>query len=214
MLALGAVVMWQAGEATMLMLLLLGYAGVGVVLWQLAKALKREKRAAKDNQRLTAVTGAVLTTVLLLAVVVVTAQQKGPEPVQDLGEQGNAARPPIIQRLVAQGSEGFRGTQVQESTFLLAKTEGTERGPQGETLSYTVIQVKAPILYTPCLNQLRCQYEDWPGRYVYRETDPAPWGALAAWRLWVAGEAGDTWLLCWEDTLVELTADPVLTGTA
>lgn len=214
LLVLGVVVLWQAGQGTLLVLLLLGYAGVGVILWQLSKALKREKRAAKENRRLTTVSGAVLTAVLLMAVLLVTAQKGGPEAALGLEEKKDITRPPIVQQLLAQRGEGFRGTLFQESTFLLAKTEGAEEGPQGEELSYTVIQVKAPALYGPCLNQLRGQYEDRPGHYVYRQTDPAPWGASAAWRLWAVGEAQDTWLLCWEDTLVELTADPVLTGRA
>lgn len=214
LLVLGVVVLWQAGQGTLLVLLLLGYAGVGVILWQLSKALKREKRAAKENRRLTTVSGAVLTAVLLMAVLLVTAQKGGPEAALGLEEKEDITRPPVVQQLLAQRGEGFRGTLFQESTFLLAKTEGAEEGPQGEELSYTVIQVKAPVLYGPCLNQLRGQYEDRPGHYVYRQTDPAPWGASAAWRLWAAGEAQDTWLLCWEDTLVELTADPALTGRA
>lgn len=214
MLALGAVLLWQEGQATLAVLLLLGYAGVGVILWQLAKALKREKRTAKENIRLTTVSGAVLMAVFLMVVLLATAQKEGPEAALGLEEKEDITRPPIVQQLVAQGDEGFRGTLFQESTFLLARTEGAEYGPNGEELSYTVIQVKLPALYGPCLHQLRDQYEDWPERYIYRETDPAPWGASAAWRLWAAGEARDTWLLCWEDTMVELTADPALTGIA
>ena len=73
-----------------------------------------------------------------------------------------------------------------------------------------MVTVRAPFLYDWCLSKCLEEYEEYPDR-EYRPEDPAPWGAQAAYRLWWDGEADDRWLLCWENKIVELNADWVLT---
>ena len=105
--------------------------------------------------------------------------------------------------------------QVSE-TFLLRNTEYMQ-WPLSEDhelpqLEYTVTEVKAPFLYEFCKNGLiRPDDEVRDGVVVladhYEPSDPEPWGAQAAYRLYFSDGYLNHYLLCYENRLVELRLD-------
>ena len=89
--------------------------------------------------------------------------------------------------------------------------EGTSNVPD---LRYTVIIVKLPFLYDWCKEQIYYEqdetYSDWPvgNRMIYKEQDTSAWGAKEAYRLY--SEEGwwtNTYLLCYEDRIIEIRFD-------
>ena len=108
---------------------------------------------------------------------------------------------------------GYRVVRQRDSKFSL---EGTSSAPD---LKYTIVTVKAPFLYDWCKEQMYYEqdetYSDWPvgNRMVYREQDPAPWGADEVYRLYSEeGWWSNTYLLCYEDQIVEIRVDWELTA--
>lgn len=103
---------------------------------------------------------------------------------------------------------GYRVVHQRDSKFSL---EGTSSAPD---LKYTIVTVKAPFLYDWCKEQMYYEqdetYSDWPvgNRMIYKEQDPAPWGANEVYRLY--SEEGwwtYTYLLCYEDQIIEIRFD-------
>ncbi len=90
--------------------------------------------------------------------------------------------------------------------------EGTSSAPD---LRYTVITVKVPFLYNCCKEQMYYDRDEtnrsqWPvgNRMVYKEQDAVPWGTKEVYRLY--SEEGwwtNTYLLCYEDRIVEIQFD-------
>ena len=89
--------------------------------------------------------------------------------------------------------------------------EGTSNVPD---LRYTVIIVKLPFLYDWCKEQIYYEqdetYSDWPlgNRMIYKEQDTSAWGAEEVYRLY--SEEGwwtNTYLLCYEDRIIEICFD-------
>ena len=81
-------------------------------------------------------------------------------------------------------------------------------------LEYTVTTVNVPFLYDWCQAQIFKIQDDGNNRIpeghrrVYRETDAAPWGANAAYRLYhEEGRWLNTYLLCYEDRIIEIQFD-------
>lgn len=101
-------------------------------------------------------------------------------------------------------------------TFLLRNTEYTQ-WPLSEEhelpqLEYTVTEVNAPFLYEFCKNGLiRPDDEVRDGVVVladhYEPSDPVPWGAQAAYRLYFSDGYLNHYLLCYENRFVELNLD-------
>lgn len=91
-------------------------------------------------------------------------------------------------------------------------TEGTSTAPD---LRYRIITVKAPFLYAWCKEQMYYDQDEtnssrWPvgNRMVYKEQDAFSWGAKEAYRLY--SEEGwwtNTYLLCYEDRIIEIRFD-------
>lgn len=103
---------------------------------------------------------------------------------------------------------GHRVVHQRDSKFSL---EGTSSAPD---LKYTIVTVKAPFLYDWCKAQMYDEqdetHSDWPvgNRMVYKEQDAAPWGANEAYRLYCEeGWWSNTYLLCYEDRIVEIRFD-------
>ena len=65
-----------------------------------------------------------------------------------------------------------------------------------ESLDYELLDVKTGVLYRACLNDYVGTEEFYGSRREYRAEDAAPWGAEAAWRQVLDGEARDVWVLC------------------
>lgn len=112
-------------------------------------------------------------------------------------------------------------TNSNNETFLLGQrrvnqfahwdVEGAHQMPD---LTYTVTTVKVPFLYDWCKKQTYWDADernnDIPEghRLVYKEVDAAPWGAEDAYRIYhEEGWWMDWYLLCYENTIVEIRFD-------
>lgn len=122
--------------------------------------------------------------------------------------------PLTVEDLTGLELENYSYERTEHNSPLLGYLEGRQwhipDGTDALELEYEVVTVRASFLYDWCLSECLEEYEKYPDR-EYRPEDPSPWGAQAAYRLWWDGEADDRWLLCWEDKIVELNADWVLT---
>lgn len=93
----------------------------------------------------------------------------------------------------------------KQETVLLGQTEVwqlTNRDiPKGEDLPdvfYTIVEVKAPVLYDMCRAQLLRQD-------TYQTVDGKPWGANEAYQKMSHGRALTSYLLCYDRQLVSIT---------
>ena len=79
-----------------------------------------------------------------------------------------------------------------------------------DRLRYTVTDVKLPFLYDLVMQSLLEAHQDEEiDGYVfadhYEPTDAAPWGAQAAYQVYRDDGPRDTYLICWESRMVEIT---------
>lgn len=111
--------------------------------------------------------------------------------------------PLTVEDLVDVNYDGYMREQTNHQSLLLAQYEACQR-PRFDaadfrempTLEYTVTVVKAPFLYDMCRDHLLLDRaerwnQDMPESawYSYEPTDPAPWGAEAAY-CWTSREYG------------------------
>lgn len=214
LLAVGAVLLYQAGMVEYMLLILLGFGALGVVCWQMTAGMRREGVPAKANKRITFWGGLVLGLVLISTIVLVTAADRQLDPAPILPEEGSysenldpAVFPLALGDLLGEGQSDPEGSLTRQGTILLSQEE-VRQTQLGERLYYRVIRVKFPPLSTPCRRQMLRQHVDGA---AYQEEDPAPWQAEEAYRLSMGGQPENTYLLFWEDVLVELTASWSLT---
>lgn len=214
LLAVGAVLLYQAGMVEYMLLILLGFAALGVVCWQMTAEMRREGVPAKTNKRVSAGAGLALGLVLISTIVLVTAADRQRDPAPILPEEGSyaenldpAALPLSLGDLLGEGQSDPEGSLTWQGTILLSQEE-IRQTQLRERLDYRVIRVKFPPLSGPCRRQMLGEHVDGA---AYREDNPAPWQAEAAYRLWTGDQPENTYLLFWEDVLVELTASWSLT---
>lgn len=111
-------------------------------------------------------------------------------------------------------SEWSREHNVHNETLLLSKSEYRQNhiqgGPEGLTdLEYTIIDVKIPTLYdTVKQSMLNERQDEIHGDYLfinhYEPVDAAIWNATEAYQLHWSGSILDTYLVCWENRIVEI----------
>lgn len=97
-------------------------------------------------------------------------------------------------------------------TFLLSRSEyhqgHVKGGPQGlRDLSYTVVDIKHPLLYDMVKQAMLNERQDEVHGDVifidhYEPIDPAVWEALAAYQLHWSDSTLDTYLVCWDNRIV------------
>ena len=80
-------------------------------------------------------------------------------------------------------------------------------------MSYRIVEVKASFLYDWVLEMMledfdhNYAYPDEPNYVEFQKIDAAPWGAQEACQLLLGGEAQYRYLLCYEDTIIEIDLD-------
>lgn len=116
--------------------------------------------------------------------------------------------PVTVEDLVDVRYDGYTRERQTVQSFLLSQSTMTQRPRydaadynQMPTLEYTVVEAKLPSLYGLCRDSLL-------RRWSYSPTDPAPWGAVEAYR-WSrqTGSPGNQFLLCYEDRIVTIFFD-------
>lgn len=129
--------------------------------------------------------------------------------------------PLSVEDLTDFSSDSYVRERRVSQTFLLARFDIRQHAQFGAAdyktlpnLEYTVTLVKAPFLYDLCKNALIHGREDRWNRnepeeewYAYQPVDPAPWGAVEAYQWVHQDDPWNTFLLCYEDRLVEIQFD-------
>lgn len=105
---------------------------------------------------------------------------------------------------------------TEKKSVFLTKTMGAQDSLPGMEelpwLRYSVTQIKGQALYDWCRERVLKNYEheqeDFGGIVCHRlrETDKRPWGADAAYRLYVGDAAENTYVLCFGERIVEIDA--------
>ncbi|MBO5069204.1 MAG: DUF2812 domain-containing protein [Roseburia sp.] len=111
-------------------------------------------------------------------------------------------------------SKWSREHNVSQETFLLSKSEYRQNhvqgGPEGlEDLEYTIIDVKCPALYEvvkqSLLNERQDEVSDgYTFINHYKPIDAAAWDATGAYQLHWSDSILNTYLICWENRIVEI----------
>lgn len=111
-------------------------------------------------------------------------------------------------------SEWSREHNVNQDTFLLSKSvyrqNHVQGGPEGlQDLEYTVIDVKFPALYNIVKQSLLKErqdevYDDFTFIDHYEPVDAAPWNAAEVYQLHWSDSVLNTYLVCWENRIVEI----------
>ena len=70
-------------------------------------------------------------------------------------------------------------------------------------LQYELVNVKMPFLYEFCLARLM-GVPAYIENGAYREIDPTPWGADRVWQLFEGEKPRDWYVLCYDDTILEI----------
>lgn len=213
-LAVGAVLLYQAGLIQFVLLTGLGFAALGVILYQMTADMKREHSPASRTKRVTFGAGLVLALVLIGTITLVAAADRQRDPVPILPEEGtysenlDAEQLPLTLGDLGAASGGGTANRLTRQGTVLLSTEEVRQTGDGHTLEYTVVQVKFPPLSTPCRRQM---LRDHLEGAVYRAEDPGPWQAEEAYRLWSQDQPENTYLLFWNGLILEVTTDWALT---
>ncbi len=207
--------------------------GLFLLIWGVKSWLKRKKVAAKIS-RVVTVVSALAAAYLFVGVIVFGTlfgsshgwlKEKDEETYRYNGVTFTARHdelPLTLEELVPVEFEGYDRELHAYRSPLLEKYDAMQR-PRFDAehykempdLEYTVTVVKAPFLYGLCEKSLRQDREERWNRdmpesewYSYEPTDPAPWGAEAAY-CWTSREYGprNTFLLCYPDRFVEIEFD-------
>lgn len=111
-----------------------------------------------------------------------------------------------------EGSFFLPKRSYREYALQNAEGESEDTWPGSLRLSYTVYEPRTQWLYDALMEDLLADDDD-PDipefSKTYRQEDPAPWGAEAAYRQYyrLDGNATDNWLLCWPGRVVGLSLD-------
>lgn len=127
--------------------------------------------------------------------------------------------PLTIEDLMDTDYDGYSYEVISDrSSPLLARFEARQKtrydALEEPELSYRVVTVKAPFLYDWALEKMLADFahnygypEDDPYWKSHRAADPAPWGAIQAYQLFLGDEPQQRYLLCYPDRIVEIDLD-------
>ncbi len=126
--------------------------------------------------------------------------------------------PLTVEELLETAYDGYSTEWEEEESPLLAQYEAYQSPRldklESPGLRYTITKVKLPVLYQWCFRQLFYKYDRWQeegqileDREHYVEVTPEPWMADAAYQMYTGEVPSNTYLICWEKNIVELTAD-------
>ena len=111
-------------------------------------------------------------------------------------------------------SEWSRERNEHNETFLLSKTEYRQDYVQGgpevlRDLQYTIVDIKVPALYDTVKQALLNERQDEiHGDYIFTDhfeaTDATIWEADEAYQAYWSDSFLDTYLVCWEDRIIEI----------
>lgn len=197
-----------------------------ILMVQLAKRHMKRKGISRNVNRTVSVALSVSLAFVLLAGLTFSIVRHGlwdtREPVGTYEKYGLDRRvyadeiPLRIEDLITPLPVDWSTERQTDETFLLSRTEyiqwplSEERGIPD--LEYTVTEVKAPFLYEFCKRGLTHPEDEVRNGQVvledhYEPSDPAPWSAQEAYRLYFSSGYLNRYLLCYENCFVELRFD-------
>ena len=180
------------------------------------RALKRRGAARGLNIFLTLLVDVVLAVVLVGGSTWLLFSSRGlfnGETYHYQGQTWDAAPvslPLTVEDVTGQHYEHVRRYSYGSGSLLIRERSCRETVLDGEDLrilDYDITTLALPGLYDLALEHCQTErYSSWP--YRWQETDPAPWGAEAAYQLFKdTGVFQDTYslyILCWPDRIVQL----------
>jgi len=132
--------------------------------------------------------------------------------------QTEPEKPPItVGDLTGMNDSGYLKSYDSDDSVFLGQFRSSEHpmdGGGGRKLGYTVTEVKMPVLYEFCFENLfeqRIMRHDYTFGERYEETDPEPWQSDRAYRLRGNMGTSGTWLVCYDRYILQITADWELT---
>ncbi len=171
--------------------------------------LKKKKVKAGTNKVLTFAASFTLAFVLMGALTAVTI----------LGIRNGAFEsdlkelPFTIGELLDVDDSDYLKTRGKEDSIILGQYRSSQHPntyDHSPTMQYTITEVKMPFLYDFVVDQLYHHYDEWKGwnsTYEYVETDATAWGASKAWELYRNGESDNAFLVCYDEYILEISAD-------
>lgn len=213
--------MWQRASAGIYALWLVFYAGVVFLLIRTREALKRRGVSRHLNIFLTLALDVVLVVglvILLTFGVLRLGWFTGEGDTYLCQGQEWQTDPPSIP-LTAEDLTGIsyghiRRLDLGDGSFLMSRHTYSESARQDAAsgdaryhLSYTVTRTGIAGLYDLVLEETMANDDPDFWTITWQPSDPAPWGAEAAWRRYLDGSPTDTWLLCWPGQIAELELD-------
>ena len=196
-----------------------------IVTANLLKRLLKQKGASKGiNYTLTILLIIVLTFVflgILTAYILRNGVDDGRIPVDSYERNGwtfeiyDEPMPLYVEDLMEIGDSTWsREHNKHNETFLLSRSEYrqdyVQGGPEGlKDLSYTIVDIKQPFLYDIVMKSMLIERQDEVHGDVvfidhYEPIDAGIWKASEAYQLHWSDSILDTYLICWENRIVEI----------
>lgn len=186
------------------------------------RTLKRRKASAGVNRAITLSLDVILSVILVGAVMFlfIRGLQSGAISVEQ-----EISAPLSASDLTGVDEEKYLTTVSVEMTPFLDRREvwsrtGFDQAEELPGMEYVLVNVHVPWIYDACFRELcRDSVVDvaFPiqKEYTcvqYETIDPTPWGADEVYQFSLEGELQQTYILCWQDKLVQLKADWDLTA--
>ena len=199
-----------------------------VMVW-MSNRMKQKNVSAKTNKFITYAFAVVMTFVLCGGVIWLVVSTRMEE--LDKTDQAETYEyngwtyyvyddliPLKIEDLIDTDYEGYSYEIISEgSSPLLRRYEARQKTRYDALaepeMSYRIVEVKASFLYDWVLELMledfdhNYAYPDEPNYVEFQKIDAAPWGAQEACQLLLGGEAQYRYLLCYEDTIIEIDLD-------
>ena len=190
----------------------------------LKRWLKRNGASKGTNYTLTILLIIILTFVflgVLTAYILRNGVDDGRKPVDSYEKNGwtfeiyDEPMPLYVEDLMEIGDSTWsRERNKHNETFLLSRSEyrqdHVQGGPEGlKDLSYTIVDIKQPFLYDTVKQAMLNERQDEVNGDVifidhYEPIDATIWEASAAYQLHWSDSILDTYLICWENRIVEI----------
>ena len=210
-------------------LMVIGILGLTAVMVWMSNWMKKRNVSAKTNKLITYAFAVVMSFVLcggVIWLVVGIRMDENDKTAQAETYEYNGWTyyvyddpiPLKIEDLIDTDYEGYSYEIISEgSSPLLRRYEARQKtrydALSEPEMSYRIVEVKASFLYDWVLEMMledfdhNYAYPDEPNYVEFQKIDAAPWGAQEACQLLLGGEAQYRYLLCYEDTIIEIDLD-------
>ena len=210
-------------------LMVIGILGLTAVMVWMSNWMKKRNVSAKTNKLITYAFAVVMSFVLcggVIWLVVGIRMDENDKTAQAETYEYNGWTyyvyddpiPLKIEDLIDTDYEGYSYEIISEgSSPLLRRYEARQKtrydALSEPEMSYRIVEVKVPFLYDWVLEMMledfdhNYAYPDEPNYVEFQKVDAAPWGAQEACQLLLGGEAQYRYLLCYEDTIIEIDLD-------